>query len=96
LNQVTISEPFITGIEFLILTAMKKLLYICILFAGNATAQVQPQQLDSILRPAKTDSADFSNPAYKKDSSSAPAGNQPMRRDSLPMDDRKPKTPPKK
>jgi len=72
---------------------MKKLFYILMLFAGTSSAQVPAQQLDSILRPAKTDSADFSNSTYKKDTSASPAINAPARRDSLPMDDRKPKPP---
>jgi len=74
---------------------MKKMLYILLVFGGSAVAQVPAQQLDSVLRPAKTDSADFSNSTYKNDTSEPPPG-QPARRDSLPMDDRKPKTPPKK
>lgn len=72
---------------------MKKMLFIILLFVGSASAQIPPQQLDSVLRPAKTDSADFSNSSYKKDTFPAPSKNQPLRRDSVPMDDRKPKEP---
>ena len=73
---------------------MKKLLFILLISGGSAIAQVPAQKLDSVLSPAKTDSADFSNTTFNNDT--APAGHQPARRDSLPMDDRKPKTPPKK
>ena len=75
---------------------MKKLLYILIICAGTATAQVPAQDVDSLIRPGKTDSADFSNSTYKGDTTSVPSHKQPARRDSLPMDDRKPKGPPKK
>jgi len=75
---------------------MKRLLFILLISSATATAQVPQQQLDSILRPAKTDSADFSNSAYKSDSTKMPPENQPMKRDSLPVDDRKPKPPGKK
>jgi len=75
---------------------MKKLLFILLVWAGTASAQVQGQKLDSLLRPAKTDSADFSNPAYIEDTASMPSHKQPARKDSLPADDRKPPKPPKK
>jgi hypothetical protein len=75
---------------------MKMLLIIMIFFAPTAMAQVQGEKLDSLLRPAKTDSADFSNSGYKKDPLSVPTQSQPARHDTLPMDDRKPKGPPKK
>ena len=75
---------------------MKKLLVIFIMYAGSAAAQVPGQELDSLLRPAKTDSADFSNSSYKKDTTVMPSHNPPSRRDSLPIDDRNPKGPPKK
>jgi hypothetical protein len=95
-GQVTISAPLYTGMHFIILVLMKKLSFILLISAATATAQVSPQQADSTLHPARTDSADFSNSAYKNDTTKVPAGNQPTRRDSLPVDDRKPKTQGKK
>lgn len=75
---------------------MKKLLFIFLFIAGTATAQVPGQDVDSLMLPAKTDSADFSNSSYKTDTTQKPHGTPPARRDSLPLDDRKPKGPPKK
>ena len=75
---------------------MKKLLFLLVFCGGAVYAQVPAQDVDSLIRPGKTDSADFSSPAFKKDSTSGSSPSQPARRDSLPVDDRKPKSPGKK
>jgi len=76
---------------------MKNIL--CFLFAAflanGAFAQNMKQQKDSLLRPTVTDSADFKdNPSQEKnrDSKGSDYDRTKFRKDSLPADDRKPKS----
>jgi hypothetical protein len=72
---------------------MKKIILITAGFITiHASAQVPVQGSDTTLKPAMTDSTDFKGTTFKKQEQQQAA----PRRDSLPMDDRKPKNPPKK
>ena len=79
---------------------MKKLFVaVCCFVSVSVLAQNPVTNPDSLRQPNKTDSLDFTgHPIQNKiDSTTAPKENiNNNRRDSLPMDDRKPRNPPKK
>jgi hypothetical protein len=76
---------------------MKKIILIGAGFlALNVSAQNPSQRTDSLFNPNRTDSAAFRDPGTKQDTSLPNTKDNTYRRDSLPMDDRKPKNPPKK